>query len=284
MNTIRRIRGAIAVVAGLAAAVALAVPASAGAVTGVPAAGAPALAGSGPARSPGAPEAGPARASGSATGPAWSAAPAAASSSWAVQASASGQAYANYLESISCATATSCIAVGYNENGSIERTLAESWNGKQWRVQPTPNPGNTFNILYAVSCTTASACVAVGDFNNGTGHSTLAEVWNGSTWTMQPTPNPTAVSELDGVSRTAPDACEAVGYYEPASGPDAQVTLAEAWNGSTWTAQPTPNLSQGGADHLYGVSCTAAAACAAVGQYSNISGIDLTLAEGEGGA
>ena len=65
--------------------------------------------------------------------------------------------------------------------------------------------------------------------------------------------------------RTAATACTAVGDYGNSSGND--VTLAERWNGSSWKIQPTPNPTGQAASVLSGVSCTAATACTAVGDY-----------------
>ncbi len=134
-------------------------------------------------------------------------------------------------------------------------------------------------FMQSVSCTTASFCEAVGGSTNA-GGGALAEVWNGSTWTQQSVPAPTAPHpqgfELDGVSCTATDACEAVGYYSTTT---RSVALAERWNGTSWTVQPSASLTYTDSE-LGGVSCTAADACEAVGLYDNgPSGGLLTLAE-----
>lgn len=49
--------------------------------------------------------------------------------------------------------------------------------------------------------------------------------------------------------------------------------------GPSWKIQPTPNPSGATGSSLSGVSCTAATACTAVGDYGNSSGNDVTLAE-----
>ena len=48
------------------------------------------------------------------------------------------------------------------------------------------------------------------------------------------------------------------------------MTLAEVWDGSTWTVQSTPNPTGATSGSLYGVSCTSATACTAVGTDANI--------------
>jgi hypothetical protein len=167
------------------------------------------------------------------------------------------------LEAVSCTSDTACIAVGSSNGG----TLAEAWDGSTWTIQPTPSNGN----LNSVSCTSAAACIAVGSNNNAT----LAERWDGSSWTILTTPNPSGAtsSTLKGVSCTSATACTAVGYYININN---DVTLAEVWDGSTWTIQPTP--SNGGSS-MDGVSCTSATACIAVGASGIVDGDCGNLAE-----
>jgi hypothetical protein len=142
--------------------------------------------------------------------------------------------------------------------------FAERWDGTSWTAQSPQLPaGATSSQLNGVSCTSATACEAVGQFSTGSTFQTLAEVWNGSTWTIQATQNPAgqASHALLGVSCMSATMCEAVGSSSTGT---TSVTLAEAWNGTGWTAQTTPNAA-GNINHLDGVSCTAATACMAVG-------------------
>jgi hypothetical protein len=146
------------------------------------------------------------------------------------------------LLGISCTSASACTATGYYYTGiDATVTLAERWNGITWAIQKTPSPGGN-GELAGVSCTSASACTAAGYYQTSTGALvTLAERWNGTTWTIQKTPSPGggAASWLFGVSCTSASACTAAGSYHTGTG--AFVTLAERWNGTTWTIQKTPN-------------------------------------------
>jgi hypothetical protein len=72
----------------------------------------------------------------------------------------------------------------------------------------------------------------------------------------------------------------AVGYYDTDSGSQA---LAESWNGTTWASSRTAIPSAAIGSSLAGDWCNGVSACVAVGSYSNISGVSLTLAEAEGG-
>jgi hypothetical protein len=86
-------------------------------------------------------------------------------------------------------------------------------------------------------------------------------------------------SELYDVSCTSASACTAVGWYE--TSPGAYDTLAEVWNGTTWTIQNTPNPTGATASYLFGASCASASACTAVGYDLNPS--YTALAEGWNG-
>ena len=182
------------------------------------------------------------------------------------------------LTSVSCPSASACTAVGdYAANaGNTRVPLAEAWNGTSWSILPAPaNPstssgGGTF--LTGVSCTSPSACIAVGYDGSGT----LAESWNGTSWSILPAQNqPGAVDDvLFGVSCTSATACTAVGYYQNQSTYPTQFSLAESWNGTSWSIQPTPDHSTSVSHVLHAVSCTSASACTAVGS----QGFD-TLAE-----
>ncbi len=173
-------------------------------------------------------------------------------------------------EGVSCVTSELCVAVGtyFNVNAEAHLTMAETFDGAQWTVQATPNPSEarkSKNVLRGVSCVSASACVAVGYYElPGGGERLLAERWDGSEWSIEPTPSPAGTSEdeLRSVACSSASECTAVGYYALSSG--AWRTLAERWDGSEWSVQPTPNMS-GGADRLMSVSCPASTTCVAVG-------------------
>jgi len=184
------------------------------------------------------------------------------------------------LSGLSCTSSWACTAVGLKVNSAGDvLTLAEHWNGKTWGVQATPNPpadGNPlpYSQLTGVSCTSASACTAVGNSdNNSLGYPLLlAERWNGATWAIQSTPEPGDLEDAGfyGVSCASASACIAVGSYgQDPTGGDFEGTLAEGWNGKTWARQSIPSPSGGGdgQSELFGVSCTSAAACIAVGDY-----------------
>jgi hypothetical protein len=197
-----------------------------------------------------------------------------------------------YLRGVSCTSATACTAVGAAGPTNLPtQPLAERWNGTSWAVQTVPNPANTIDVTFTgVSCTSGTACTAVGSARNTiAGHSVaLAERWNGSSWAVQTSPNPSGAGaiELTGVACTGASECIAVGYYTSSGAvffPDK--TLAERWNGSSWSIQTTPNPSGATAAILDGISCSAGTACTAVGGYSTTTNLpNQTLAERWNGA
>jgi hypothetical protein len=75
------------------------------------------------------------------------------------------------------------------------------------------------------------------------------------------------------VSCTTATACMGVGQYTP-DGTSNPLTLAESWNGASWTISATPNPSDEAS--FDGVSCVHST-CVAVGQVQR--GVQQTLAE-----
>jgi hypothetical protein len=175
------------------------------------------------------------------------------------------------LSAVACTSDSACMSVGNYAGSAGSLTLAERWNGTSWSIVPTPNRVNTKNgILNGVSCAGPSSCTAVGyTFTARSVQRALVEAWNGTKWVIQPTPLPAgAVSVgLDAVSCTAPDSCMAVGGYAVSGVFAQQQPLAESWNGSTWAIVPTPNPQPENGSFAEGVSCTAANACTAGGNY-----------------
>jgi hypothetical protein len=205
-------------------------------------------------------------------------------SSWSIQAipNPTGD-ITSELYGISCSASGDCAAVGsyYIDTSGFVVTLAETWNGSSWKVQATPNPeGTTLSALTGVSCTAGDSCTAVGYYGSQSGLATLAETWNGSSWRIQQTPDVSGATESDlsGVSCSSRDSCTAVGYYVNSARDT--VTLAEVWNGTSWTKEPTPDPDGATTSELSSVACTASDSCDAIGYSVNSSGVGVTLAEG----
>jgi len=184
----------------------------------------------------------------------------------------------SFLTGVSCATAARCFAVGNTYIGSgTYQTLVGAWDGASWSLETSPNVGAmTNNVLSGLACATASACWAVGSASTVHGRQTLIQRWDGSRWVIVPSPNPSADREasLAAVACVSTTECWAVGggsgsnFYGQ--------TLVERWDGTSWTIVPSPNTSATQGNYLFGVTCTAAADCWAVGTYG-ASNADQTL-------
>ncbi len=156
---------------------------------------------------------------------------------------------------------------------------AVSAAGPSWKVQSTPDPSPSTNRLLSVSCTSNAECIAVGqDKGSGGRLVTLAEAWNGTAWSVQSTPVPAGarLSGLAGVSCVSTADCVAVGQYRTAAG--VHVALAEGWNGTMWTIEPTPTPAGATFSRLLGVSCVSTTACTAAGYAIDGSGSEVPLA------
>jgi hypothetical protein len=175
--------------------------------------------------------------------------------------------------------AASALVAGLIVAGSGQALAA----GQAWRLADSVNATLAGGRIESVSCSSASACTAVGGYLDTAGISvTLAERWNGTTWRLQSTPNPAedtvpAVSpELLGVSCPTAAFCEAVGSYQLGG---TTVSMADVWNGRSWTPQSVPVPPGSDSAGLDQVSCTSARFCEAVGSYGGLGGtLPLTAA------
>ncbi len=192
---------------------------------------------------------------------------------WVAQSTQNPSSAGNAFRAVSCADVTDCIAVGSSDPNGNSSPLAERWDGRKWTVLPAISvPGTRSGQLSGVSCSSVDACTAVGTYvataNNAlTG---FAARWNGSSWTLQSIPAPAGSvgTDLHSVSCSSATSCVVVGEDLQLFGRlSAPVTLAEHWNGSTWTVEPTPHPAPD-QEYLVGVSCAAPDACTAVGLYT----------------
>ena len=189
---------------------------------------------------------------------------------------------ASHLNSISCASAALCVAVGYSimrEAGlEVRHVLAERWNGGEWVSSLTAPEG----LLWGVSCPSEKECMAVGE---GAGKVTgaIGEQWNGTGWSEQAMAQSEAGTDaLYGVSCASPSSCLAVGRISTTT---TNEPYGEQWNGTSW--RPQSAAAPEGAEHagLYGVWCPTGTTCLA-GGYSYVDELGRSapaaLAEVEG--
>jgi hypothetical protein len=196
--------------------------------------------------------------------------------SWTQVSSLSPGSNDNYLFSVSCVTAASCVAVGQYYSGNDSPTFVLRWDGVSWTQMAAPSPSTIANRLSSVSCVSASSCVAVGAYFDGNVvQRTFALHWDGTSWMQMTTPNNgAAANSLFSVSCVSASSCIAAGLYDNGSG--VYQTLVLRWDGVSWTPLTSPN--NGSSDNgLMSVSCASSSSCVAVGYYVNGSGAYQTL-------
>jgi len=168
----------------------------------------------------------------------------------------------NVLAAVATISARDVWAVGYHDaNGSLQ-TLTEHWNGSQWSIIGSPNVGSADSLygvaaastsdvwmadmqdlltalhLYGVAAASTSDVWAVGTYGSG---STLTEQWNGTKWSIVKSPSPgTRGNTLNAVTALSASDAWAVGFY--ANTLYSTQSLAEYWNGSTWSLVPSANV------------------------------------------
>jgi hypothetical protein len=191
--------------------------------------------------------------------------------------------------------------VGSYNNGTVNRTLIEHWNGKAWKAQPSPNPGGSANDnqLSGVTATSPTNAWAVGSYNNGTSDQTLVEHWNGKKWHVQPSPSPASSCAIAGPLTAVPRALAlrraALGLLSVAATSSSNAwavgvrcastggtrTLVEHWNGKAWKMQRSPNPGDSGKSSGFsGVTATSSGNAWAVGAYTkNRGALRQTLIE-----
>ncbi len=166
------------------------------------------------------------------------------------------------LTAIACVSVSKCEAVG-NGFDNKQYTLALGYNGTRWSNQPMPSTSHT---LAAISCY-SNGCMAVGANGDSQNPDTLAETWNGRKWSTLGigTGNPSGeAAGWTGVHCVSATRCVAVGYATQFGAYDN--TLADTWNGRTWTENVTPNPGpkNESVNQLFGLAC-ASSTCTAVG-------------------
>jgi hypothetical protein len=196
------------------------------------------------------------------------------------------------LNSISCASAGNCTAVGgYDDNsggfqGLLLTESAGTWaTGVEAVLPANAASANPSAGLAAVSCASAGNCSAVGSYdenaNNNVDALLLTET--GGTWSSGieaalPADAATfnGLAGLGSISCPSAGNCTAVGGYLFMSGPDswASQALMVTETAGTWATGVAPTLPAGARTPnpfagLNSVSCASAGNCTAVGGYSD---------------
>jgi len=176
------------------------------------------------------------------------------------------------LSGVWCTSASNCVAVGETDGAAFSTSLAEQWSGRGWTTMHTPLRNNDTG-LSAVACPRPDLCQAAG--------SAGLEIWNGTSWAAETTPPSRRAPNFTSVSCTTATFCLAVGqrgFHTRA------LTLAESWNGSTWSAHNPVNPAAAATAILSSVSCVSPSDCLAVGYYEDSGNNLFALAESWNGS
>jgi hypothetical protein len=166
-------------------------------------------------------------------------------------------------------------AAGSNQDATL--TFAEHYDGKKWTVVRTPNAGPNFNTLFGVAAAGGEAWAVGVHQNDAFQDRALVEVWNGHGWSIADTPQPGSGRDiLFGASAASSNDVWAVGEQQGANGVFG--TLAEHWDGRTWSVVPTPDPGSAG-NHLDGVYASGPGDVWAVGQQLGGAAPDQALVE-----
>ena len=161
---------------------------------------------------------------------------------WSKPAKLSSASAAGEPDSVSCPTASFCMAVDARD------AAAFLFNGSTWSSAPGINDpaSNTLGGMASVSCSSPSFCAAVDNGSN-------AFTFNGTSWSPATVIDPG--NELGTVSCPSTSFCAAVDY-----GPN-----VVTFNGTSWS-KPTA-IDPG--THLQAVSCASATFCVAIDRKGN---------------
>lgn len=187
-------------------------------------------------------------------------------------------AQSNVFEGVAAVSEDDAWAVGGSTpQGGSTQTLIERWNGSKWKIVPSPNPaGAISSFLNSVSVVSEDDAWAVGVTQDSSGivH-TLIEHLDHGTWVIVNSPSPGPQSNfLQGVAAVSENDVWAVGDFVDSS--NAELTLIEHWDGSTWTVVPSSTPVNG---VLNGVAAVSENDVWAVGTVIESSGAAETLTE-----
>jgi hypothetical protein len=201
------------------------------------------------------------------------------------------------VNSVSCASAGNCAAVGQYTDGSghqqafVARETSGTWHAAI-EVPSTAalNKGGRADVV-SVSCPSAGNCAAGGQYTDGSGHSQafVASETSGTWHAAIEVPGTAALNKGGGarvssVSCASAGNCAAVGGYKDGSRHH-QVFVASETSGTWHAAIEVPGtaaLNKGGFATVSSVSCGSAGNCLAGGSYAS-AGFQAFVASERGG-
>ena len=175
------------------------------------------------------------------------------------------------VNSVSCTSATSCVAGGYylGSDGKYQAFVSvlsdTTWTDTE--LAGALNAGGSASVN-SVSCTSATSCVAGGSYF-GSNHEPqpFVSVFNGTTWTdteVAGALNTGGNARVNSVSCTSASSCVAGGNYEDSNGK--VQAFVSVLSGTNWTSSEVAgDLNTGTNTSVNSVSCASATFCVAGG-------------------
>ncbi|MBV9102266.1 MAG: hypothetical protein JO060_01680, partial [Candidatus Eremiobacteraeota bacterium] len=193
-------------------------------------------------------------------------------SAWATYPETDPHGHGGQLSGVAAITPNDVWVVGAQyptERYASPLAMIEHWNGSAFSEVTAPPVSGAATVLYGIASFGASDVWAAGGSQTASGPENSYLVhWDGTAWKLVSSPNvPNNSTNLVAVAGTSGNDVWAVGDYygNPSSN---YATLAEHWDGSTWSIVPTPNVS-GHSGRLNAVVAIAPSDAWAVGEYVN---------------
>jgi hypothetical protein len=138
------------------------------------------------------------------------------------------------------------------------QTLTEHWDGRAWAVVPSPNQAGVESSLHAIVATNSRDVWAGGRKGTFLPQAPLLLHWDGASWsTVSGAPPPPQMfgrwvgADVVGLSARDSRDVWAVGSFFDESGSDNAYTLAEHWDGSSWSLTPVDAIIPSPSGHYF---------------------------------
>lgn len=196
----------------------------------------------------------------------------------------------NMLNTVDCATASSCMAVGVAQHNAVfsadgsgaGRPLAQLWNGRSWRALHPTTPAGTYSSgLNGVACPSTSLCIAVGYQRKtaGADNRPLVETWRNGVWTVSPAPSTGAYpgGVLMAISCPTATGCTLAGlvFSNSAEVPMTAASVTGGWRTETLAPVASPSW-------FNDISCAEPGVCMATGgRYTTVDNVGVDQPVGQ---
>ncbi len=177
------------------------------------------------------------------------------------------------LDAISCASTTSCYAVGTRKSSSLAAELSLATGSQtDWVKDAGPATLTSLTQLVCEASTSGVSCEATGSRVTGsTPYAAIASLSSPTTWQLD---TPTTAASIDAVTCPSPSVCAAIGTATSGA-----PLLLWKTGASTFTTEPLPS----GTAMLGALTCPDVSRCFVTASASTATGAAAALISGEAG-